>query len=113
MMDEIDEWVSDPSVLRMRELFSRMEEAQRKLLEQAGISSLDARLRLVRDQARVLFEKACSHSAAQDINTGDDTVAGLYTYCLAWALGRSGVEISEKFLPDDERLKELIREILS
>ncbi len=112
-MNEIDEWGRDPSVLRMREVFSRMEEIQRKLLEQAGVSFLDGRLRLVRDQARVLFERACSHSAAQDIHTGDDAMAGLYTYCLAWALGRSGIEISEKFLPDDERLKDLIREIIS
>ena len=112
-MVEIDEWGRDPSVQRMREVFSRMEEAQGKLLKQMGISSLDSRLRQARDKARILFEKAWSHSATQDINTGDDTVAGLYTYCLAWALGHSGVEVPEKFLPDDERLKDLIREIIS
>lgn len=112
-MAEIDEWGRDPSVRRMRAVFSLMEEAQDKLLEQVGVRSLDRRLGQARDKARILFEKAWSHAATQDLNMGDNEVAGLYTYCLAWALGQSGVEVSEEFLPDDERLKDLIREIIS
>ena len=112
-MNGIDEWGRDPSVRSMREVFSRMEEGQRKLLEQLGISPLDGRLRPVRDKARILFEKAWSCSATQGINTGDDTVAGIYMFCLAWALGQSGIEVPDKFLPGDDRLKDLIREIIS
>jgi hypothetical protein len=113
MMVEIDEWGRDPSVRKMREVFSRMEEAQRKLLEQVGISYFDSRLRQTREKARGLFERTWSHAAIQDLNMGHNEVTGLYTYCLTWALGQSGVEVPEKFLPDDERLKDLIREIIS
>ncbi len=112
-MIEIDDWGRDPSVRRMREIFSRMEEFQVKLLEQAGVSALDGRLRQARDKARILFEKAWSHSATKGLSMGDVETAGLYIYCLAWALGQSGVEVPEKLLPDDERLKDLIREIIA
>jgi len=112
-MSETDEWGRDPSVQKMRRVFSGMEAAQKKLLEQVGISSLDSRLRQAREKARGLFERTWSHAATQDLNMGDDEVAGLYTYCLAWALGHTGIEVSGKFLPDDERLSDLIKEILS
>ena len=112
-MVEIDEWGRDPSVRRMREIFSHMEAARKKLLEQMGLSSLDRRLGQARDKARILFEKAWSHSATKGLSVSDDEAAGLYVYCLSWALGQSGVEVPEKFLPDDKRLKGLIREIIS
>jgi hypothetical protein len=112
-MVEIDEWGRDPSVRRMRAVFSRMEEAQGKLLEQVGVRSLDRRLGQARDKARILFEKAWSHSATKGLSMGDGEAAGLYIYCLSWALGQSGVQVPERCLPDDERLKDLIREIIS
>ena len=112
-MVEIDEWGRDPSVQRMRRVFSGMEAARKKLLEQVGLSSLDRRLGQARDKARILFEKAWSHSATKGLSMSDDEAAGLYIYCLSWALGQCGVEVPEKFLPDDERLEDLIREIIS
>ncbi|MBW1703736.1 MAG: hypothetical protein JRJ86_01040 [Deltaproteobacteria bacterium] len=110
-MSEIDEWGRDPSVQKMRGVFSRMEAAQRKLLEQVGISSLDIRLRQAREKARGLFERTWSHAATQDLDMGDDAVAGLYSYCLAWALGHAGIEVPGKFLSDDKRLRDLITDL--
>ena len=112
-MVAIDEWGRDPSVRRMRGIFSSMEEFQGKLLEQVEMSSLDPRLRQAREKARDLFEKAWSHSATKGLSMGDSETAGLYIYCLSWALGQSGVEVPEKFLPHDERLENLITEIIS
>lgn len=112
-MSEIDEWGRDPSVNRMREIFSRMEEAQRNLLKQTGISFFDNRLRQTREKAKGLFERTWSHAATQDLNMGENEIAGLYTYCLAWALGHAGIQVSEKILPDDEKLRDFIKEILS
>ena len=86
---------------------------QKKLLEHVGVSPLDLRLRQARDKARILFEKAWSHSATKGVSMGDDETAGLYLYCLSWALGQSGVEVPDNFLPQDERLKSIIREIIS
>jgi hypothetical protein len=90
-----------------------MEEFQGKLLEQVDISSLDPRLRQARDKARILFEKAWSHSATKGLSMGDNETAGLYIYCLSWALGQSGVEVPDEFLPHDGRLENVIREIIS
>ena len=112
-MNEIDEWGCDPSVHRMREILSRVEEAQRKLLEQVGISLFDNRLRQMREKTKGLFERTWTHAATQDLNMGENEIAGLYTYCLAWALGHAGIEVSEKFLPDDEKLRVFIKVILS
>ena len=113
LMVEIDEWGRDPSVQRMRAVFSRMEEAQIKLVEQVGLSSLDSRLREARDKARILFEKAWSHAATKGLGMVEDEAAGLYLYCLTWAFGQSGVDVPEGLLPDNERLEGLIREIIS
>jgi hypothetical protein len=90
-----------------------MEQAQGRLLEQVGLSSLDGRLRQAREKARTLFEKAWSHYATKGSGMLDNEAAGLYIYCLSWSLGRSGVEVPERFLPDHERLEALIREIIS
>jgi hypothetical protein len=113
LMIAMDEWGRDPSVQRMRAVFSSMEVAQKEFLEKVGLSSLDNRLRQARDKARILFEKAWSHAATRGLGMFEDETAGLYLYCLSWALGQSGVEVPENFLPADERLEGLIREIIS
>ena len=111
-MNEADEWGKDPSVQRMRVVFSHMEQGYRKLLKGVGISFYDERLPRARDAARALFEKAWSLSQSRGMDLDDDAIGGLYMHLLAWALGRAGAKIDAHSLPDDERLKALSREVL-
>jgi hypothetical protein len=111
-MNETDEWGKDPSVQRMRVVFSHMEEGYRKLLKEMGISFYDERLPRARDAARALFEKAWSLGQSRGMDLDDDAIAGLYMHLLAWALGSAGAKVSPGALPDDERLKALCREVM-
>lgn len=112
MKTEKDEWGRDFSVQRMRQVFSRMEAAQRQLFEQVNISPLDRRLRRVRDSAKGLFERTWSLAARRGVNVGEEEAVGIYLYCLVHALGLIGVEVPEEFLTNDEQLKSLVGEAL-
>jgi hypothetical protein len=111
-MNETDEWGKNPSVQRMRVVFSHMEEGYRKLLKAMGMSFYDERLPRARDAARAFFEKAWSLGQSRGMDLDDDAIAGLYMHLLAWALGRAGAKVASGALPDDERLKSLCREVV-
>lgn len=111
-MTKRDEWGNNPSVQRMRNVFSRMEMAQKELLEKLNISPFDERLRRARETAKGMFERAWAIAASQGTDMGDEEGAGLYMHCLAWALGQCGVELSADVLPDDDRFAVLVQEVL-
>jgi len=113
-MNNADDWGSDPSIRDMRRIFSDMELAQKKLIEQLRISYHDIRLREVRENAKNLFEKIWYHADIRDLKLKDDNgAAEIYTHCLAWALKNSGIEVPEECFPNDKRLRSIFREILS
>ena len=113
-MNNVNYWGSDPSVRKMRGVFSGMELAQKKLIKQLRISHLDARLRDARENAKNLFEKIWYHTELQDLNLKDDNgAAAIYIYCLAWALNNVGIMVPEEYFPDDRRLRGAMKGILS
>jgi len=98
-----DEWGHDPSVQSLRRVFSFMEEAQRELLRHSNISFFDQRLRHSREQALELFERAWPSGVRKGMMSEKDA-APLYLHCLARALRSAGVEVSEEWLPRDEKM---------
>ena len=91
-----------------------MELAQKRLIEQVGISYLDTRLRGARENAKDLFEKILSHASMRHVHLNDhDRTAKIYTYCLAWALHSAGIEVPAECFPNDTRLMNIMRELSS
>jgi len=111
-MNEMDEWGRDPSVRSVRDMFSRMEAAQGRLLEQLNLSPFDGRLRGARDAAKHLFERSRAHANARHVNMEGHQVAQLYVYCLASALGAWGIRVPDELLPKEEHFRALIREVI-
>jgi hypothetical protein len=112
MMNERDEWVSDPSVRKMRSIFLCMEAAQKKLIDNLDISPFDIRLRGAREAAKDLFEHAWSLASSQGLNVGEEETVRLYIHCLTWAIGKSGIKVPAGIWPDDERIRVLLQEAL-
>ena len=112
MINERDEWGRDPSVLRMRQVFSCMETAQVELLKQLGISQFDSRLGRARETARQFFERAWALSVSRGVDIAEEEAAVLYIHCLVLSLSKCGMEVSDAVMPDDERLSALAKEVL-
>lgn len=113
MRTENDDWGLDPSVRRMRGVFSEMESAQEVLLGQLEITRFDKRLRPAREDAKGLFHRAWSLSGSKGLRMNDEQLAGLYVHCLARALRQGGVDVPLELLPDDESIRALVREALT
>jgi tRNA A37 threonylcarbamoyladenosine synthetase subunit TsaC/SUA5/YrdC len=105
-----DEWGHDPSIQRMRRVFSYMEEAQQELLKHLNISLFDKRLRNVREQALELFERAWPLAVRQGIIGNEKETAPLYIHCLARGLSSVGVRIPKDLLPRDEKITRFLKE---
>lgn len=110
-MIERDEWGVDPSVKRMRRIFSRMEAAQEELLEILQVSPYDRRLGEGREMAKALFEMAWPLAASRGMGS-DGEAAGLYRICLARALGRNGINIPETLNREYPGLASVLQEAL-
>jgi len=106
-----NDWGLDPSVRAMRGLFSRMEAGQKELLQRLGISPHDSRLRACREDARDLFERVLSGSAAGRGQNEGDAVA-FYIHCLIQALKQHGLPIPAGAVRENDPLKGLVREAL-
>ena len=111
-MNERDDWGSDPSVRKMRSVFSHMEAEQSKLLKKLGMSPFDIRLRSVREEARDVFERTWSLANSRGLNVDEVEIAGLYTRCLAWGLRKTGIQVPTEGLPCEEHLNVLLQEVL-
>ena len=104
-----DEWGKDPTVQMMRKVFGRMELAEREVLEEAGISMWDPRLRRWREISRAAFERAWASAARRKIDLGEDQAGALYAHCLARTMMREGIE-SARCHHRDEAIKRLVEE---
>ena len=112
VMNERDEWCSDPSVRHMRSVFSHMEADQSKLLKKLGMSLFDMRLRGAREEAKDVFERAWSLANSRGLNVDEVEIAGLYIRCLAWGLRQTGIQVPTEGLPCEEHLNVLLQEVL-
>lgn len=107
-----DEWGEDPTVQRMRRIFSRMEKAQTQLMESLFISPLDPRLRAVRTEARDSFEAVWPVAMQKGFVCNDEQTALLYLGCLKHALRRKGFTLPLHDDPEDEKMGQFLKGIL-
>jgi hypothetical protein len=105
-----DEWGQDPSVQKMRRIFSFMEEAQHKLLRDLNISLLDQRLRRLREQALERFEQGWPLAIRKGIIVSEEDAASFYLHCLARALDQARIEVPKELLPNDEKIIRFLQE---
>ena len=110
---QADEWGRDPSVRRMREIFSSMEKAQGELLGRIAIFPFDPRLRPVRRKALESFERVWALSARKGVVLGEEEVTSLYLLCLVDGLVSEGIHVPPKLLTTNERLNDLFKQGLS
>jgi hypothetical protein len=111
-MNERDDWGIDPSVRKMRSIFSQIEAEQSKLLKKLGMSPFDIRLRSAREEARDVFERTWSLANSRGLNVNEVEISGLYMRCLAWALRQTGIQVPTEGLPCEEHLNVLLQEVL-
>ena len=113
MAIENDEFGHDPSVQRMRKIFSSMEKAQWELLEKLKISTFDDRLRNIRKTALDLFGKSFPLAISKGIDLDEAASAGLYAFCLAQSLKPVGIDVPADLLPDNKQLEAVVLETIS
>ena len=106
-----DEWGRDPSVQRMRRIFSDFEKVQNSLLKEINISLFDSRLRNIRTAARDLFEKSYSLAASKGRPVDDRAMADLYRFSFLKSLRMAGIGIPKEILPKDRAFAELVNEV--
>lgn len=109
------DWGKDPQVRYLRDLFGRIEAAQRALLEQLGITPLDYRLRRVRQATLRSFEKAwieAERTSGQGAEKRDEVVS-LYLHCLARALSANRVPVPADLLPQGAQITAATKEVFS
>jgi hypothetical protein len=104
-----DEWGHDPTVQRMRRIFSIMEKSQKELLRDGNVSPFDSRLRRTRNEARDLFEQIWPLAAQKEVVSNEREAALLYKHCLTHALKRNGMEVSDRALPEDDGIARFFR----
>jgi hypothetical protein len=112
MNTPIDEWGHDPTVQRVRRLFTLMENEQNALLNQLSLSSLDARLHDSRKTALKLYERACSLAAPKRLAWDEKTYAAVYITCLITVLEKLGIRIPDDVLRAYQRHADLLREVM-
>jgi len=86
-----------------------MESAQKTLLDRFGISPRDSRLRVCREDARDLFERAFSRLAPGRRQTEEDAGA-LYVHCLIEALKQHGLPVPA--IREDDPLERWVGEAM-
>ncbi|HOD76351.1 MAG: hypothetical protein GXX82_01020 [Syntrophorhabdus sp.] len=112
-MTDDDTWGRDSQVRYMRTVFAAIERAQKEFLRTVGVSPVDPRLRRFREVALALFERSWVAAMRRGVETGDDSAAAMYIFCLARALSMKGVEVPPASLPGNDRLKRLVDEVLT
>lgn len=103
MTEDYDKWGLDPSVRKMRSIFSHMESAQKETLIRLGLSPFDSRLRPAREHARVMFKSAWSDAEEKGIDMEGNGISELYKRVFILSLKRNGIEVPPDFLSDDSR----------
>ena len=109
MAARTDDWGQNPEVKRMRRVFQEMESGQERFLSSMGISLFDARLRLWRDKARLLFERLWPRAASQGIMDEESRIGLLYVHCLSRIMNDDGISVPEELLPEDGKIQGLLK----
>jgi len=107
-----DEWGRDQSVQGMRRVFALMEETQRGVLGTLGLSPLDRRLRVWRENTLRLFEKTWGQAAESSHHLEERQVADLYGACFVHILGKAGISVPTSALSGDAEVIRLAGDIL-
>ena len=81
-MTQPDEFGHDPAVQMMRRVFKQMEMRQKKIIQRAGLSPFDPRLRRIREKALTDFERTWANQARSSTPVSEDDYAILYENCL-------------------------------
>jgi hypothetical protein len=110
LMSSQDEWGHDPSVQRMRRVFSQMEKAQKDLLERLKLSPLDERLRRVRELTLNLFEQAWPQAQRKGLTQTEEEVATLYLHCLVKILNWEGIKTPPELFSGDQKILQFLSE---
>jgi hypothetical protein len=105
-----NEWDRDPSVRRMRNLFSSMEKAQEDLLRKTAVSSFNGRLRPIREKTLDSFEGVWARSIRRGFALSEEEVTSLYLLCLMKQLTSEGIRVSPDLIPANERIIALLEE---
>ena len=113
MAIENDDFGYDPSVQRMRKIFSSMEKAQWDMLEKLKISTFDDRLRNIRKTALYLFEKSFPIAVSKGMELDEKASAELYAFCLAQSLKPVGIDVADDLLPKNKQLEAIAMEAIS
>lgn len=87
------DWGLDPAVRSTRTLFRLMEEGQRQLLDHAGISPFDERLRRWRAQAFRVFESSWQDAARTGRPWTAEEASREYVNGFARVLASAGVAV--------------------
>jgi hypothetical protein len=109
---ESDEWGRDPSVRAMRRVFGAMEEAQKHFLTALELSPFDYRLRRWRERALAAFEASWARGARAGVELGETEAGTLYVRCLGKIMAGEGIKVLPGNLPENEKLEEILREVL-
>jgi len=108
---EPDEWGKDPQVRFLRRVFSRIEDAQKGLLDKIGISLFDERLKRIRDEALTIFERAWAMALRKGMNLEEKDLVHLYIFSFAYVLERYKIFLPQDILPSDESMKKIVFEV--
>ena len=111
-MTETDPFGHDPQVQYLRRVFTHMEKKQNILLEKAGMTSLDGRLRRFRETALKIFEKAWGEAIQRGVVKSEEDAAALYLYCFSQALCTGGITVPTDTLPEHKEIHRFVKEVL-
>ena len=106
-----NDWGADPSVQRMRRIFNSMEEIDNALIKSTGLSPFDTRLREIRTDSRILFEKSFSCLLSKGIHPDDRRTIELYRHCHINTFNKNSISISDSEENTDKELAALIKEV--
>lgn len=110
-MDQTDKWGKEPQVRYLRKVFSHVETAQRVLFNHIQLSSLDPRLRRMREGALNLFEQAWLTSTRKGISLSEAELGELYVHCLARLLRSRGIDVPASAMSANQRIETVLREV--
>ncbi len=106
-----DEWAQDPSVQTMRRIFAGMEEAQKQLLNDLGLGGFDPRLREVRTQARVLFDRLWPEAVRSRLVAGEERPVLFYMHCFCRMLTQRGIEVPSHVFRSNEKVVQFLNRV--
>jgi len=108
-----DQFGRDPQVKYLRKVFAGMEKKQNELLARIGVSPSDSRLRRVREGALKSFEKAWMLASRREALETEDEIGDLYVLCLAKVLSGNRIGVPDEYLPSNDKMEEVIKEVFT